>query len=63
MINNMSIKAKLLLLSFIILFPFLGIIGMSFVNNKTTIGTMETIKDKEFKVIKLSFELNSKLWV
>lgn len=61
MLNNMSIKGKLLLLSFIILFPFLGIIGMSFVNNKTTIDTMETIKDKEFKVIKLSFELNKQV--
>ncbi len=55
MINNMSIKTKLLLLSFIILFPFLGIIGMSFINNKATVGTLETIKEKEFKVIKLIY--------
>jgi len=61
MINNMSIKTKLLLLSFIILFPFLGIIGMSFVNNKATIGTLETIKEKEFKVIKLSSELGKQV--
>jgi len=61
MINNMSIKTKLLLLSFIILFPFLGIIGMSFVNNKATIGTLEMIKEKEFKVIKLSSELGKQV--
>jgi len=61
MISTMSIKTKLLLLSFIILFPFLGVIGISFVNNKATIDTLKTIKEKEFKVIKLSFELSKQV--
>ena len=61
MMDIMSLKKKLLLLNLILILPFLGIIGASFFNNKETVATIESLKEKELKVIELSSKLSKQV--